>query len=110
MPTDLPSRRAVIDVGTHWVKLLVAAVIVGTIKPERGGSQQTRLGAGFYETRQLQPAAISQTAEVVAEFSRKAGALGAGSVRVIATSAARDAVNGRELVEAIKKTSELQVE
>jgi predicted NBD/HSP70 family sugar kinase len=51
------------------------------------------LGAGFYGTRQLQRPAIALTAEAVAEFSKTASDLGAAPPRVIATSAARDAIN-----------------
>ena len=108
--TDHRSRRAVIDVGTNSVKLLVGDLFDGSIKPVTEESKQTRLGAGFYETHLLQQSAITQTPEVVAEYSRKAGQLGVASIRVIATSAARDAVNGRELVEAINKSSGLRVE
>jgi len=47
----IPNRRAVIDVGTNSVKLLVADVAGGTITPVSEASRQTRLGAGLYTTR-----------------------------------------------------------
>src|SRR5439155_12973937 len=71
---------------------------------------QTRLGKGFYESHRLQAAAIERTAEVVTKFAAKAKELEAATIRVIATSAARDAVNGRELIDAIKNSSGLAVE
>ena len=40
-------RRAVIDVGTNSVKLLVAEVAGHDIRPIREESRQTRLGQGF---------------------------------------------------------------
>jgi len=58
-------RRAVIDVGTNSVKLLVAEVQGSEVKPLIEESLQTRLGQGFYETRQLLPAAIHHTAQAV---------------------------------------------
>lgn len=104
------TRRAVIDVGTNSVKLLVADVRGGSVEPVVEDSEQTRLGAGFYETRRLQPAAIAQTARAVAAFAARARELGTVSMRVIATSAARDAVNPDELLSAIEQASGMKVE
>jgi len=84
------TRRAVIDVGTNSIKLLVADVSGRHVEPVREESRQTRLGKGFYETRRLQPESIQRTAEAVAEFERLARELNSVSTRVIATSAARD--------------------
>jgi exopolyphosphatase/guanosine-5'-triphosphate,3'-diphosphate pyrophosphatase len=111
--TTTPSpgtRRAVIDIGTNSVKLLVADVAGGRVKPVFEGSEQTRLGEGFFETRRLQPAVIAKTAEAVAEFQKLARETGATSLRVIATSAARDATNPAELTEAIERATGLRVE
>jgi len=86
-------RRAVIDIGTNSVKLLVADVAGGAVEPVLEASEQTRLGAGFFETHRLQPQAVAQTAQAVATFAAQARELHAVSTRVIATSAAREAAN-----------------
>jgi len=104
------ARRAVIDVGTNSVKLLVAAVAGRRIEPLLEDARQTRLGRGFYEMRRLQPIAIAQTALVVAEFARTAKKLGAPTVRVIGTSAARDAQNADELAAAVAKACGAKLE
>ena len=107
----MPSqRRAVIDVGTNSVKILVAQVSGRQVDPLLEQSEQTRLGSGFYETHRLQPATIAQTARAVAEFARQAAEWSAVSIRVIATSAARDALNQEELLTAIRAASGLAVE
>ena len=103
-------RRAVIDIGTNSVKLLVAEVAGATVTPLLEQSEQTRLGRGFYETHRLQPEAIRQTAQAVAEFAGRAGKFSPVSTRVIATSAARDALNAAELIAAIKASAGLPVE
>jgi exopolyphosphatase/guanosine-5'-triphosphate,3'-diphosphate pyrophosphatase len=103
-------RRAVIDVGTNSVKLLVADVAGGLVQPVLEDSEQTRLGAGFYETHRLQPAAIAKTAGAVASFVTQARQLNALSVRVLATSAARDSVNPGDLTAAVEHASGLKVE
>jgi exopolyphosphatase/guanosine-5'-triphosphate,3'-diphosphate pyrophosphatase len=107
MPT---ARRAVIDVGTNSVKLLVADVTGQEVQPVLEESKQTRLGKGFYETQRLQPEPIAQTARAVATFASTARQLGAGSVRIIATSAARDAKNPGELAAAIAEATNLRLE
>ncbi len=103
-------RRAVIDVGTNSVKVLVADVSGNEVQPVLERSKQTRLGKGFYKTHHLQLGPIAETAAAVAEFSRLSRAQGANSVRVFATSAARDAVNAAALTKAITAASSLPVE
>ena len=104
------ARRAVIDVGTNSVKLLVADVSGNAVHPVFEDSEQTRLGRGFYETHELQPDAIRQTSEAVAKFAHLACEHNANSIRVIATSAARDAKNSSALTAAIEKAGGLKVE
>jgi len=103
-------RRAVIDVGTNSIKLLVADVSDGTVQPVLEDSEQTRLGAGFFEGNRLQPQAVEQSARAVAVFADKARELSAVSTRVIATSAARDAINSADLTSAIERAAGLKVE
>jgi exopolyphosphatase / guanosine-5'-triphosphate,3'-diphosphate pyrophosphatase len=104
------TRRAVIDVGTNSVKLLVADVSGHDVSPVWEDSKQTRLGSGFYDTHRLQPAPIASTARAVAQFAGLAREIKAASIRVIATSAARDAVNPDELLSAIEEAARLKVE
>lgn len=105
-----PLRRAVIDVGTNSVKLLVADVADNNVTPVLEESEQTRLGSGFYETRHLRPEAIERTARAVAAFAKVAEDCQVTSTRLIATSAARDANNQQDLVRAISEASGLKVE
>jgi exopolyphosphatase/guanosine-5'-triphosphate,3'-diphosphate pyrophosphatase len=105
-----PVRRAVIDVGTNSIKLLVADLAGRDVIPVWEESKQTRLGSGFYETHQLQPEPIAKTARAVAAFAETAREHQTRSIRVIATSAARDADNAGELVSAIEQASGLKVE
>ncbi len=109
-PSASSKRRAVIDIGTNSVKLLVAEIGGGDVRPLLEDSRQTRLGKDFYDTQMLQPGAIAQTAEAVKVFAAAAHDLGAQSLRVIATSAARDAKNPRDLTHAIETAAGLKVE
>lgn len=105
-----PRRRAVIDIGTNSVKLLVAEIDGNKVHPLCEESKQTRLGQGFYRTRRLQREPVAQTAAAVTRFARTARHWNAESLRVIATSAARDAKNPNTLLHAVKGASGLMVE
>jgi exopolyphosphatase / guanosine-5'-triphosphate,3'-diphosphate pyrophosphatase len=101
--------RAVIDVGTNSVKLLVADVAGKVVIPLHEGSHQTRLGQGFYESHLLQAGAIDQTAKAVADFLNEAQPWNPALTKIIATSAARDAVNKEELLSAIESVAGIPV-
>ena len=103
-------RRAVIDVGTNSVKLLVADVAGRQVIPVHEESKQTRLGQGFYETQLLQPESIARTARAVAILADNARALHPATLRVVATSAARDAKNPDDLAAAIRASTNLRTE
>lgn len=103
-------RRAVIDIGTNSVKLLVADVNNEHVEPILENAEQTRLGRGFYETHTLQPDAIAATAKAVAQFANDARELKATTTRVFATSAAREANNPGELLLAVSTACGLHVE
>ncbi len=99
------TTRAVIDVGTNSVKLLVAEVAGDTVVPLFEESEQTRLGRGFYESHRLQPEAIRQTAAAVAGYLETARRWQPATIRLIATSAARDAINRDELLHAVQQAA-----
>ena len=101
-------RVAAIDVGTNSVRLLVAEAAA------RGGGpvplvahdrlmRITRLGAGVDAHGRLDPAAIDRTIAVLQEYRERIDQLGAGPVRMTATSAARDAANRDDFFDAAEK-------
>lgn len=103
-------RKAVIDIGTNSVKLLVADVGRNAVMPVWEGGEQTRLGRGFYENKVLQPEPLALTATAVAKFAGIARDQGATAIRVVATSAARDAANREDLFTAVRSESGLEIE
>jgi exopolyphosphatase / guanosine-5'-triphosphate,3'-diphosphate pyrophosphatase len=103
-------RKAVIDIGTNSIKVLVADVEHSGIEPVWEKSKQTRLGRGLYKTHLLEETAILDSARAVCNFVAEARAYGAESVRVIATSAAREAANAQDLTRAVEEHAGLKVE
>ncbi|MGC8989228.1 MAG: hypothetical protein ACP5MD_03815 [Verrucomicrobiia bacterium] len=104
-----PHRRAVIDVGTNSVKLLVADITFGSVQPICEFASQTRLGSQLYSGMTLSDSAITRTAKAVAAFASKARELGASEVRAVATSAAREASNSDALAAAIRDSAGLEL-
>src|SRR5207244_6874029 len=94
--TAMP-RLATIDLGTNTVHLLVAEVA-----PRARGwhtvlatQRVTRLGEGVSATGALGDLPAARTAAVVVDYVAQARAAGAPRVAIVATSAVRDASNGR---------------
>jgi len=88
------TRVASIDCGTNSIRLLVADV------PADGAHidllrrmEVVRLGQGVDATGRLAPEAIERTRTVLVEYAAQARKLGATAVRMVATSATRDAAN-----------------
>jgi exopolyphosphatase/guanosine-5'-triphosphate,3'-diphosphate pyrophosphatase len=94
-------RRAAIDVGTISVRLLVADVGEGRPQTVVRRAEVTRLGEGLLPGAPLTVAARGRTATVVSRFAREARAQGAGAVILAGTSAAREALDGEEFIQAL---------
>ena len=102
--------HAVIDVGTNSVKLLVGNVHEGQVTPLLERSVQTRLGQGFYKDHYLLPEPMAETVRTVSGFAEEARAQGAAAIRILATSAARDAKNAGDLMTAVRDACGLDLE
>jgi len=102
-------RRAVIDIGTNTVKLLVADVQQGQVVPFLSKDRTTRLGEGVNESGQLLPAAITRTIQAIHEFQAEAQACGAVDVLALTTSASRDTANRNEFFAGVRRTCGLEV-
>ena len=103
-------RLATIDLGTNTVRLLVAEIAAGRWKTVVQDQRVTRLGEGLRASGRLAETPMNRTAATVTEYARRAREAGAGALRIIATSAVRDAGNGREFAIAVERASGQAVE
>jgi exopolyphosphatase/guanosine-5'-triphosphate,3'-diphosphate pyrophosphatase len=88
-------RVAAVDLGTNSIRLLVADVEEGRVEEEvHRETRIVRLGEGVDERRRLLPAPIARARNVLVDYRRTAGRLGAARTLLVATSAVRDAENG----------------
>ena len=85
---------AAVDCGTNSVRLLIARQDTGgrLLEVDRR-LHLTRLGQGVDATGQFHPDALSRTFAAMDDFAAQLRDLGVSRVRVVATSAARDAAN-----------------
>ena len=110
MPPAAP-RFATIDIGTNSVLLLVAERQAdGRFAAVSERAEITRLGRGVDQSRVLSEAGMEDTLRVLEAFAQEARALGARDIAVSATSAARDAHNGKDFLEAARTRAGLSVE
>ena len=90
------SRRAVIDIGTNSVKLIVGEAADSGLSILHEAVLITRLGQGLHLEGRLSAVAIARTLDAVLLFVRKARALGADPVLPVGTMALRRASNADE--------------
>lgn len=99
------TRVASIDCGTNSIRLLVADVpAAGAHTDLLRRMEVVRLGEGVDSTGRLAPQAIERTRRVLAEYAAAARDLGATAVRMVATSATRDAANRGEFEDMVVAT------
>ena len=98
-------RVAAVDCGTNSLRLLLA-----DIDPGRAGltdvvrrMEIVRLGQGVDQTGRLAPEALARTMAVLREYADVIARSGAQAVRMVATSATRDADNAAEFVRLVKE-------
>ena len=107
----MTNKIAVIDVGTNSVKTTAVDVENNTSGAVLlDASEVTRLGEGVDAARNLNPVAMMRTVDVVHNFVERAKAVGVSEIRVVGTSALRDAANRSEFIDLVKSKTGITVE
>jgi len=86
-------RVAAVDCGTNSVRLLIADVDHRIKTDVQREMRVVRLGEGVDATGELAPAAIERTRIALVAYASTCRSLGVESIRMVATSATRDAFN-----------------
>jgi exopolyphosphatase/guanosine-5'-triphosphate,3'-diphosphate pyrophosphatase len=94
-------RVAAIDIGTVTTRLLVADTDGRDVREVLRRTVVTHLGEGLNSTGALSGAGIGRVASAVEGFLGEVGHSGAHRMVAVATSAARDAANADEFLEAL---------
>ncbi len=96
------TRVGAIDLGTNSTRLLIAQVEGERLEDLARRSTVTRLGEGVDAGRVLLPEPIARVRSVLAGYRRELDEMQAERALAVATSAVRDATNGRAFLAAIE--------
>lgn len=96
------NKIAAIDIGTNSVRLLIVEFVGALFNPILKCLETTRLGAGVDSRGFLSAASMDKTFRVVETFKEKAISMGAEDMFALATSAVRDALNGRDFIRRVE--------
>ena len=101
---------AAVDIGSNSVRLKIARLQGRSLKQIHEDREVTRLGEGAFRGGLLSPEAMSETVRVLRRFHRATQDHATDSVRVVATSAMRDARNSRAFLEWVRSTTGWNIE
>jgi exopolyphosphatase/guanosine-5'-triphosphate,3'-diphosphate pyrophosphatase len=101
---------AAVDIGANSVRLKIARVVRKRLQVLHEDREVVRLGEGVFRTGSLDPAAMEQTVRVLRRFQKATQAHNVTAVRVVATSALRDANNGAAFVQWVLAATGWRVE
>jgi exopolyphosphatase / guanosine-5'-triphosphate,3'-diphosphate pyrophosphatase len=98
-------RVAAIDCGTNSLRLLVADIYrdKGELVDLHRRLEIVRLGQGVDATGRLAPEALARTFAMLTEYAKTISDSGASAVRLVATSATRDAANSDEFTAGVRR-------
>jgi exopolyphosphatase/guanosine-5'-triphosphate,3'-diphosphate pyrophosphatase len=95
-------RVAAIDCGTNSIRLLVADVDRDRLVDVVRRMEIVRLGQDVDRTGRFADEALARTFSALDDYAAQMAALGADRVRMVATSATRDAANRDEFIEGVQ--------
>lgn len=97
------TRVGALDCGTNSLRLLVADLAGGTKRDVHREMRVVRLGQGVDRTGELAPEAFERTRVALVDYARTCRELGVEAVRLVATSATRDARNREAFVALVRE-------
>ncbi len=101
---------AAVDIGSNSVRLKIARLTARRLEAVYEDREVTRLGESVFRSGFLSPDAIANTVRVLRRFHRAVQKTGADSVRVVGTSALRDARNSQAFHEWVRSATGWEVE
>ena len=101
---------AAVDIGSNSVRLKIARLIRHRLSTVHEDREVTRLGESVFRNGFLSPEAIASTVKVLRRFHRAVQNVGVDFVRVVATSALRDARNSHAFLEWVRSATGWHVE
>lgn len=101
---------AAIDIGSNSCRLKIAEVQMHRLKTLHEDREVTRLGESVFQTGVISPEAMAATIRALKRFHKAVQLHVADKVRVVATSAMRDARNAEAFIEWVRSATGWNVE
>jgi len=101
---------AAIDIGSNSSRLKIASVSQHKLKTLHEDREVTRLGESVFQTGMISPEAMANTIKALRRFHKATQLHVVDKVRVVATSAMRDARNAGAFIEWVKSSTGWNVE
>jgi exopolyphosphatase/guanosine-5'-triphosphate,3'-diphosphate pyrophosphatase len=101
---------AAVDIGSNSVRLKIARLQAGRLRALHEDREVTRLGEGAFRSGFLTPESMAETVKVLRRFHRATQQIVTDAVRVVATSALRDARNSQAFLEWVRSATGWRVE
>lgn len=101
---------AAVDIGSNSVRLKIARLQSGRLRSLHEDREVTRLGDGVFRSGFLTPDSMAETVKVLRRFHRATQQIVTDCVRVVATSALRDARNSQAFLEWVRSATGWRVE
>src|SRR6202166_901045 len=101
---------AAVDIGSNSVRLKIARLTRGRLRPIHEDREVTRLGEGVFRSGFLTPESMAATVKVLRRFHRATQQVVTVPVRVVGTSALRDARNSQAFLEWVRSATGWKIE
>jgi exopolyphosphatase/guanosine-5'-triphosphate,3'-diphosphate pyrophosphatase len=101
---------AAIDIGSNSCRLKIASVVQHKLKTLHEDREVTRLGESVFQTGEISPESMANTIKALKRFHKAVQLHVVDKVRVVATSAMRDARNANAFTEWVKSATGWNVE
>lgn len=110
-PPPRPTRLAAIDIGTNSIRFVVAEVEAnGSYRVLDEEREMTRLGHDLFERGRLAAEPMERSYAALAKMKAIADGFQVDELRAVATSAVREASNGRAFCREVRRRSGLAIE
>src|SRR5258707_5735126 len=96
---------AAVDIGSNSVRLKIARLQGHRLRPIHEDREVTRLGEGVFRSGFLTPESMAETIKVLRRFHRATQQVLTDTVRVVATSALRDARNSQAFLQWVRSAT-----
>lgn len=103
-------RYAAIDIGSNSCRLLIAELKDNQLNPLYSQLETTRIAAGLNHSGEICQEALERTLLCLGSFIEAMASYGVSKYRAVATSAVREASNGKQFINLVEQRCQLKVE